>query len=79
MSKKELRKEIIGCRVGFVVGIIWFLLGAFKLVPEPNTTITTLIAMVISYGWLIGGVAFMLIGIVGSHEAKKKLRRRRTR
>lgn len=76
MTRRELRQEVIICRVAFVVGAIWFLLGAFKLVPDPNTAITTLIAFVISYGWLIGGIAFMVIGAAGSYSAKKKLQRR---
>lgn len=81
MTKKELRNEIVVCRVGFIVGAIWFLLGAFKLVPDPNTPITTVIAFVISYGWLLGGGFLMVVGAAGSHEANKKLRklRRKTR
>ena len=76
MTRRELRQEVIICRVAFVVGAIWFLLGAFKLVPVPNTAITTLIAFVISYGWLIGGIAFMVIEAAGSYSAKKTLQRR---
>ena len=81
MSKRELKREMVACRIGFVVGAVWFLLGAFKLVPDPNTPITTVIAFVISYGWLLGGGFLMVVGAVGSYDAKKKLKklRRKTR
>lgn len=78
---RELKNEMICCRIMAVIGAIWFLLGAFKLVPTPNTAITTIIAFVISYGWLLGGIAFMVIGAAGSYSAKKRLKklRRKTR
>lgn len=81
MTKRELKREMVACRIAVVVGAVWFLLGAFKLVPDTNTPITTAIAFVISYGWLLGGGFLMVVGAVGSYDAKKKLKklRRKTR
>lgn len=79
MSKKELRTEIMGCRMMAIIGAIWFLVGAFKMIPEPTTVFTMAIAVLVSYGWYIGGLFFMVMGAIGSHVATEKLQKKRTR
>lgn len=59
INKKKLRDEVLAF-LGFILGIVWFILGATKTTPGIKNAFCEILTIAIS-GGTIGGIALALL------------------